>query len=126
MHHHQQITPHEELMASLEEMHEAVAQHVPDAQRAARLNSAVDGLGTELISFQKLLETAEADAKKLSARPDATRPEFESLLERFDTRRKAIRARLIDWHFQMIDASTPEEWKKLAPHERAALNAAEH
>jgi hypothetical protein len=36
-----------------------------------------------------------------------------------------VRTHLIDWHLQLIGATTNDEWKKLARYEREALTSAE-
>jgi hypothetical protein len=112
--------------ANLEAMHEAIASRVPDAQRATRINQAIDRLDAELLSFEAILQTFHSRAEALNARPNTTRAEFEALLEQFETQRIATRTRVAQLHFDMIAATTSEEWKELARYERAALTASEH
>jgi hypothetical protein len=51
------LPPKELLAANLEAMQEAVATKVPDAQRAARVDKAIDGLGEQLRAFEAVRTT---------------------------------------------------------------------
>jgi hypothetical protein len=115
------LPPKELLEANLEAMQEAVAQKVPDAQRAARLNKSITTLGQQLLSFRTLRDRFESDLLTLNARPDVTRSELDSRIGQFDKERVAIRARVFELHSQLIAATTDEEWKGLFPYERAVL-----
>jgi hypothetical protein len=96
-----------------------------DAQRAARLNKSINDLGQQLLSFQVLRERFQFDALTLNARPDVTRTELEARLSQFDRERTALRASVVDLHSELIASTTPEEWKKLFPYERAVLTDGE-
>jgi hypothetical protein len=117
----QSLPPRRLLEADLEAMREAVATTVPDADRAARVNEAIDGLETQLLSFETLVRTFRTDVIAHNSRPDATRAEFDSLFKLFDEQRIAIRKRLFELHLQMTAATTAAEWKVLFPYERALL-----
>lgn len=117
--HHQ--PPKEILEANLEAMQEAVSAKVPDTQRATRLNKSIVDLGQQLLSFRAVRDRFQSDLLTLNARPDATRTEFEARIGQFDKERVAIRARVLALHSELIAATTPEEWKRLFPYERAVL-----
>lgn len=108
----------------MEAMHEAAGLEVHDAQRAAQLNQAIDALEAQLLAVDELGASARADVLALNSRPDATAAEFEALEARYDARRRSLRASLIEVHLRLIDATTAEEWKKLARYERNALTVA--
>jgi hypothetical protein len=117
--------PPKEMLANLEAMQEAVATKVPDAQRAARVNKAIDGLGEQLRPFEAVRTTFQSNFRALNCRPDATRVEFDTLVEQFNQQRVAFRASLYGLHAEMIAATTTEEWKGLSSYERAALTSSE-
>ena len=116
------LPPKSEFRAEVEAMREVVATKVRDEQRVARLNEAIDGFDAEAVSFSKALTVFRANLEALNSRPDATRDQFDSLIEAFDRERVATRARLIELHRQMIGATTAAEWKDLAQHERKMLS----
>lgn len=121
---HQQLSPREEVKSEMEAMHEAVGQEVHDAQRAAQLNQAIDALEAQLLAVDALGASARADVLALNSRPEATAAEFEALEAQYDARRRSLRASLIEVHLRLIDATTAEEWKRLARYERDALTVA--
>lgn len=109
------------LSADLQELHEAVTLNVDDSQRAAHLQSSIDALGQQMRSFQAQSQTFQSSFLALNARPDATRAEFDSLVEKFDKQRAAIRTRVLELHSEMIAATTDKEWKTLSYYERKLL-----
>jgi hypothetical protein len=115
------LPPKELLEANLEAMQDAVTAKVPDTQRAARLNQSITDLGQQLLSFRGIRDRFQSDLLALNARPDATRTELESRIGQFEKERMAIRARVFELHSELIAATTPEEWKRLFPYERAVL-----
>ena len=117
-----ELPPKAELQAQIESMREAVAEKVRDAPRAARLTKAIDGYETELLSFGTAFKTFRVKLLTLNSRPDATRAEFDALADAFARERIATRTRLIKLHLEMIAATTGDEWKGLAKHERAVLS----
>ncbi len=120
-----ETSPREKATQNLKAMRIAAAA-MPDAPRAAKVARAIDGLERELVSLRDLIEAFRRDVGALNAKPDATRAELEGVMDAFDTQRKNIRMRVLGWHAEMIAATTPAEWKSLAPLERAALLATEH
>lgn len=119
---HHQLPPQAQLKAEIEAMRKAVAETVPDAQRAARLDKAINGYETELLAFEKQVDTFRSKVEALNSRPDATRAEFDTLVGGSDQQRIATRTRLVELHAEMIAATTAEEWKGLAKYERAVLS----
>jgi hypothetical protein len=119
------LPPKELLAANLEAMQEAVATKVHDAQRAARVNKAIVQLGQQLLAFEAVDSAFQSDFLALNSRPDATRAQFDTLVERFDKQRVAFRASVYGLHAEMITATTPEEWKGLSGYERAVLTTPE-
>lgn len=115
------LPPRTLLKADLEAMREAVATTVSDASRATRLNQAINGVEAQLVSFGKVAGTFYADMSALNSRPDATRAEFDSLVDQFEKQRIATRKRLLELHLEMTAATTAHEWKVLFPYERALL-----
>jgi hypothetical protein len=115
--------PRQKIARAMQEMSWDVDREVPDPQRAARLQAAIDRFDADLVEFQGAIDTMEADMRAVNARPDATRGDFERVYADFDTRRKAIRARLLEHHFEMIAATTDDEWHQLSHHEHDALAA---
>jgi thiamine biosynthesis lipoprotein ApbE len=114
--------PSQELVkANLEAMQEAVPVKVADAQRAARVNKAIDELREQLRSFNAVQKSYQSTLVALNERPDATRAEFEALMGQFDKQRIALRNRVFELHSEMIAATTAEEWKGLYPFERKVL-----
>jgi predicted nucleic acid-binding Zn-ribbon protein len=116
------LPPQADLRAQIEAMREAVAEKVPDAQRAARLEKAIDGYEMQLLSFGTALDAFRAKVQMLNSRHDATRPEFDTLVNGFDRERIAVRTRLLELHQEMIAATTDAEWKELAKRERDVLS----
>jgi hypothetical protein len=117
----QHLAPKERLEADLEAMQEAVSVKVPDAQRAARLNKSINDLGQLMLTFQVVGTKFQSDFLTLNSRRTATRAEFETLVEEYNRQRVTLRARMLELHSQMIEATTAEEWKGLFPYERALL-----
>ena len=117
------LTARQEVNADLEAMHEAAVGEVADTQRRTLLNRAINGLDAELVAFAALHADFRSDIEKLNAQPDARREQFVELLDRFEQQRIAARTRVTQFHFDMIAATTPREWSKLARYERAALEA---
>ncbi len=113
-----------EIKGNLEAMREALPLHVGDPAKSAVIARAIDGLREQLVAFETLNKQFHSDAIALNARPEATRVEFEALLQKYDTGRVVVRSEVERLHFQMIEATTSEEWKGLAKYERAALAAA--
>jgi septal ring factor EnvC (AmiA/AmiB activator) len=118
---HHAASPQDRLTANLQELQEAVTINVGDGQRAARLKTSVDELGQQLRSFEALRKTFQSDFLALNSRPDGTRGEFESLIDRFAKQGTEIRARVFELHFEMISATTDKEWKTLSYYERKVL-----
>ena len=77
-----------------------------DPQRAARVNKASDDLREQLLSFDAVHRTYQANVVALNARPDVTRAECETLAENFGEQRIASRNRLFELHTEMIKATT--------------------
>jgi hypothetical protein len=119
------LPPQELLAANLEAMQLAVPTKVPDAQRAARVNKAIDGLGQQLRAFEAVHSAFQSNFLALNSRPDATRAEFDTLVEQFDKQRVAFGTSMYALHAEMISATTPEEWKGLSGYERAVLTGLE-
>jgi outer membrane murein-binding lipoprotein Lpp len=115
--------PRQKIARAMQEMSWDVDRQIPDPQRAARLQAAIDRFDADLVEFQGALEKMEADMKAVNARPESSRSDFEKVFADFDMRRKAIRTRLLEHHFEMIAATTAEEWHQLSHHERDALAA---
>jgi hypothetical protein len=113
------------LSANLQELQKAVVLNVGDAQRAARLKSSIDDLGQQLRSFEAQSKTFQSSFLALNARPDATRSEFDSLIDGFDRQRVAIRSRVFALHSEMIAATTDKEWKTLSYYEHKLLTDTE-
>jgi len=67
----------------------------------------------------------QSNIRALNARPDATRSEFDTLVEQFDKQRITVRSRLLELHSQMIAATTEAEWKELSPYEQRLLTETE-
>lgn len=114
-------TPEQKVAHALQAWRDAVPGHVADPQRAARVQRAVDGMGTELAAFQQLLHEARDGLHAANGRPDVPRAELDALVAGYDTRRREVRARVLQHHAEMIAATTADEWHALAPHERKAL-----
>jgi hypothetical protein len=118
---HHGASSQDRLTADLQELHEAVTLNVDDGQRAARLQSSIVALGQQMRSFGTLRQTFQSRFLALNARPDATRAEFDSLIEGFDKQRAAIRASVFRLHAEIIAATTDKEWKTLSYYERKLL-----
>ena len=123
--HREHLTPQELLKANIESMQEAAPTRIADPARAARVNEAIDGLRQQLLSFDAVQATYRSNLRALNARPDATRTEFETLVDQFDKQRIAFRTRLFELHSQMIAATTEAEWKELSPYEQRLLTETE-
>jgi len=104
-------------------MNEAVPKAVTDANRAAIVQASIGRLESELVGFRTTLDNFEMDLRLLNARRDVQRAQIVERLDQFDAERKAARSRVLDIHLQMTAATTADEWKQLAKHERAALAA---
>ena len=120
------LPPEDLAKADLEAMREAVVTQISDAPRAARLNRAIDGIDMQMRTFAAAARSFQDNVQALNSRPDATRAEFDTLIEQFDTQRSAVRKALLELHFDMISATTAEEWKHLSPYERAVLGVEGH
>ena len=117
-------TPEQKVAHELQAMQQAVPRHVTDPARVARVTAAIQGLDTDLLEFRREFTTKRDTLREANARPDVTRAELERLIDGYDTRRKALRSRVLARHAEMIAATTAEEWSGLAKHERKALSAA--
>lgn len=116
-------TPEQRLAHEVQALRLAMPAHVADRARAAHLIDAVDALGADLDEFAQVYATLRARLVETNARPDATRAELDDVLTEFDTRRKALRSRVLQRHQALVAATTADEWRALAPHERRALEA---
>jgi hypothetical protein len=115
--------PEAALSTDLAAMHAAASKSIADAGRQARAQTLIDGLGLSLDDLEGAISKVRSDLHDLNVR-GAPRAEVEAALAQFDARRKSIRARIMDQHFKLLETTSPEEWKALAPHERDALLAA--
>src|SRR5262245_40023124 len=115
----------EAIESDMRALHEAATGRIEDPQRAARAHRAIDGLGVELLALEETIANLRFQMRTLNARPDATRAEFDALLDAIDARHRAVRGRVLARHFELTGATTAEEWKDLWRHERDALIAAE-
>lgn len=123
--HHEHLSPQELLKANIEAMQEAIPANVADTTRAARVTHSLDELRQQLLSFDAIETTFQSNVVALNARPDATRSEFETLVDQFDKRRIGFRSRLLELHSEMTAATTAEEWRGLAPYEQRLLTETE-
>jgi hypothetical protein len=114
-------SPQDELTTNLQNLQKAVTLNVGDGQRAARLTSSINELGQELRSFEVLRKSFRSDFLSLNSRPEATRAEFDSLIEQFNRQRAAIRARVFELHLELTAATTDKEWQSLRYYERKLL-----
>lgn len=123
--HHEHLPPQELLKANIEAMQEVVPSKISDPARAARVNQAIDELRQQLVSFEAVQATYQSNIRALNARPDATRSEFNTLVEQFEKQRITFRSSLFELHSQMIAATTEAEWKELSPYEQRLLTETE-
>jgi len=107
----------------LEEMRAEASQHIQDPRRAAQVLESIEGLKGELFALEEAIANVKFGLRTLNAKPDATRADFDALLDGFEAERNAVRARILSRHFELIAATTEDEWKRLWPHERDALVA---
>jgi len=114
------------IASDIEEMRAAAAQSIKDPGRAKRVDRSIDGLGKDLLALQEAIANLRFHLRTVNARPDATRAEFDALLDTFEAERKALRSRILARHFELTAATTEEEWKALWRHERDALSVAAH
>jgi hypothetical protein len=115
--------PREKIARALQEMSWEVDRQVVDAQRAGRLQQAIDGLDADLGELQEVSETLRSSLRALNANPDATRAEFDRLLDGFDADRRRLRDRVLRHHLELLAATSADEWARLSRHERDALAA---
>lgn len=114
----------ENVAGALDGMRAAARIHVDDLGRRAILLEALDGMQADLAGFDAAIEDARVRVRALNARPDATRAEFDALLDELDIARKAARDRVLRRHFDMVAITEPGEWSVLSTHERKAVMAA--
>jgi len=107
----------------LEEMRAEAAQRIKDPRRAAQTLESIEGLKEALFALEEAIANARFQLRTLDARPEATRAEFDALLDAFEARHRAARERVLARHFELIAATTEDEWKALWRHERDALVA---
>jgi hypothetical protein len=115
--------PRQKMAQALQEMSREVDRQVADPDRALRLQRTIAGLDGDLAELQGAADTLRVQLRTLNANPDASRADFVQLLDGFDARRARIRDRVLARHFELLAATTADEWAPLAPHERAALAA---
>ena len=115
--------PRQKIAHALQEMSEDVARQVPEPARAARLQQSIDGLDADLNELQGAADALNARLRALNANPDATRAEFVQLLDDFDADRRRLRERVLRHHFELLGATSADEWAQLSRHERDALGA---
>jgi hypothetical protein len=114
-------SPQDELTTNLQNLQKAVTLNVGDPQRAARLTSSINEMGQQLRSFEAVRTTFQSNFLALNSRPEATRAQFDSLIDQFDRQRTAIRARVFELHLELTAASTDKEWQSLWSYERKLL-----
>ena len=108
----------------LKAVREEILRVVPDARRQAQLRRAVDRMERELHDFDQAISALSTASRALNADPDASRAQFQGLVDRFESRSRPIRERVTRAHFDLLALTTADEWKSIARHERDALEAA--
>jgi hypothetical protein len=108
----------------LKAVREEILRVVPDARRQAQLRQAVDRMERELDDFDRAISALSTASRALNADPDASRAQFQELVDRFESRSRPIRERVTRVHFDLLALATADEWKSIARHERDALEAA--
>ena len=104
-------------------MRAAAQSAVKDPARAARVGKGIDALAADIAALETAVGAMRVSLRRLNAAPD-TRPEdILGYLDGFDARRRDIRASLLNHHFELLAATTADEWTHLAPHERKVLSA---
>ncbi|MEL7538098.1 MAG: hypothetical protein AAFM91_13690 [Pseudomonadota bacterium] len=110
----QRGTPDDVDRAAFDDLREAVTETIDNPARQARALEALNAVERDFAALRLALENRRVEFRALYLNYDATRPQFESLLDRHDFEIRAARRRVTESHRGFVAATTDEEWTSLA------------
>ena len=117
---HQPVSETEARQQILDER-QAFLNQIADSQRRVKLLDELKILQQELVDLNHTVDRYSAATKKLNQNYDATRAEFQQLLEAFNLSRKQLQDRILSAHFAIKNLTTEKEWKSIAKLEQKAV-----
>ncbi|MEO0578722.1 MAG: hypothetical protein AAFZ58_08540 [Pseudomonadota bacterium] len=91
-----------------------MTETIDNPARQARALEALNAVERDFAALRLALENRRVEFRALYLNYDATRPQFESLLDRHDFEIRAARRRVTESHRGFVAATTDEEWTSLA------------
>jgi len=118
---HQPVSKEESRQRVLEEMRIYIRK-IPDPNRVEQLLVLVDALQQDLAELNRTVRKFRSDMRMLNANYDATRDDFDEILDDYNTTRKGKQREILTSYLKMKELTTPDEWKNLAKSEEKALS----
>lgn len=105
---------------AFDDLREEVRLTIDDADREGAVLTIVDQLQVDFVNVRRLAEQRRESLRALNSNYDATREQFEELLDDFSRQREAGHARFREARKAFREATTTEEWARL---EKASTKA---
>lgn len=99
---------------ALAELRGLVRSEVADEERAARMLAEIDRLESVIDDYNATSAAAGEELRALNRDYDATRAQFEAMLQRQNEVRSAARDLVVASALELRDLATAEEWKEMA------------
>ena len=117
-------SPTEENKQAFDDVRDKIQSVVTDPKRAADANALVSALEQSFLDAQQNIKERNEQYRELFANYDATRADFESILDKIQADRKSNLLELNTFHRQLVDIFTPEEWDTIQKTQSKALSLA--
>jgi hypothetical protein len=118
---HQPFSKEESRQRVLEEMRIYIGK-IQDPKRVEQLLVLVDALQQDLAELNRTVRKFGSDMRTLNVNYDATREDFDKMLDEYNTTRKGKQREILTSYLKMKELTTPDEWKSLAKSEEKALS----
>ncbi|UCG12728.1 MAG: hypothetical protein JSU72_20010 [Deltaproteobacteria bacterium] len=118
---HQPVSKEESRQRVLEEMRIYIGK-IQDPKRVEQLLVLVDALQQDLAELNRTVRKFGSDMRTLNVNYDATREDFDKMLDEYNTTRKGKQREILTSYLKMKELTTPDEWKSLAKSEEKALS----
>lgn len=94
---------------------------IAEPERRAQCLELLDTMEQGLAELNRTVEQYAAQAKQLNADYDATREDFNRLMDKFNISRKSLQQQILTAHFGIKALTVPKEWAALAKIEEEAV-----
>jgi hypothetical protein len=118
------MSPIDKEVGTFDKLRTNVQEVVADPERAEQSLALVDELQREFDDIKELRLERKKRIKALNADYDASRAEFDTLLDGIAQDRLANQERVSQTYRQLLEVITTEEWAKLAKSRNKAMQAA--